>query len=344
VKQVICGFAVAVALAGCGGESSGTSTLEAHPNAPSRGDRRPTWISPDARKERKLLFVSDFPTASVVIFALPKLRLVGRITGFSSPQGLCADHAGNVWVADPDTRMVSEYSHSGALLNRIRDEYGSPISCAINPRTGELTVLDFAAFEGPPLRRSVPRGWAPIQVFACPVCAPTVKVVPGMDEIYFGDYDKRGDLYVDGFDTSRAVQLGTVQWGHNTGYELTLSGGKINSPAMVQWYGPGHYLIVGDTECNGKRSTCIDQVSVSGKLARITGQTNFQTAEGAPLCEMVQGVLDPRAEKTLLGGNYAACNGTSNGVYRWRYPAGGLPIRSTESGLQGPVGSALSVK
>ena len=45
---------------------------------------------------------------------------------------------------------------------------------------------------------------------------------------------------------------------------------------MVEWYGPGHYLIVGDTECNGVRSTCIDQVSVSGKLAKITGQTEFR--------------------------------------------------------------------
>ena len=214
MKQGICAFAVAAVLAGCGNQSFGTGTLAAHPRALSRADQRPTWISPDARKERQLLFVSDFPTGSVVIFAVPKLRLVGKIPGFSSPRDYVGAHTPVTFGSrTPAQGRCPEYSHSGAFLSQ---EFGmntalrSAVRSIRGPANSPCSTLPRCeCHSGLP----APRGWAPIEVFACPVCTPTVKVVPGMDEIYFGDYDKRGNLYVDGFDTSRAVQLGTVPWG-----------------------------------------------------------------------------------------------------------------------------------
>lgn len=359
MRLAICVFTVAAILAGCGSltltagklppsdfaNRTIRNSVAAHPRDVVRRDQRPTWISPNARNQRQLLFVSDLPSASVAIFALPRLNVVGTITGFGEPQGLCADRGGNVWVADTGGARVYEYSHSGVLLNTIWATRGYPASCAVNPRNGKLAVLDIFSFADHKRRPStITGGWAPIEVYACPSCSPVVEVVPGMREIFFGAYDNRGTLYVDGLDDSGHFQIGALPRGYDMGHELELSGGKISSPGMVQWYEPGHYLAVGDQKCNGSSSTCINWVSVSGVSAKITGQTHLETAEGTPVCDMVQGVFDPSGEKTLLGGDYG-CNSTSSGsVDRWRYPAGGLPIDSNGDALQGPIGSALSVK
>jgi hypothetical protein len=357
MRLAICVFTVAAILAGCESQTLTASNLEpsglangptgnsvaAHPHDAVHRDHRPTWISPDARKERQLLFVSDNPSASVAMFSLPKLDLVGTITGFDEPQGLCADGSGNIWVADTAATRVYEYSRSGVLLNTIWDYYGYPASCAINPRNGELAVLDIFENVAPGKRPStISGGWAPIEVYACPSCSPVVKDVPGMFYVYFGAYDNNGDLYVDGLDQPRTFQIGVVPRGEDVGHELKLSGGKINFPGMVQWYGSGNYFAVGDQKCNGENGACVNWVSVSGAHAKIIGQTNLENAQGVPVCDMVQGVLDPRGEKTLLGGDYGGCGSAS--VNRWRYPAGGLPIDSNESAVQGPIGSAISIK
>ncbi len=361
MRLAICGFTVAALLGGCGSQTLNAGELQpsgisnfatgnsvaAHPRGAVGRDHRPTWISPDARKERQLLFVSDNASASVAMFSLPKLDLVGAITGFAEPQGLCADGSGHIWVADTAATRVYEYSRSGVLLNTIWDYYGYPVSCAINPRNGELTVLDIFENAAPATRPStISGGWAPIEVYACPSCSPVVKEVPGMFYVYFGAYDNHGNLYVDGLDQPRTFQIGVVPRGKDVGHELKLSGGKINFPGMVQWYGPENYLAVGDQKCNGEHGACVNWVSVSGARAKITGQTNLENAQGAPVCDLVQGVLDPGGEKRLLGGDYddSSCGGTNSAVSRWRYPAGGLPINSNESALQGPIGSTVSVK
>jgi hypothetical protein len=326
------------------GSKLAATAVAARPYVSLRRDHRRTWISPDIHRARKVLFVSDVTAGDVDMFSLPDLTLKGTITGFAEPQGMCSDKNGNVWVADTGVARVYEYSHTGALLHTIRDGYGFPASCAIDPKNGHLTVLDIFVNAAPALTSSTSGDWAPIQMFSCPSCRPVVKVVPGMFEIYFGGYDKRGDLYVDGFDLSGAVQVGAVPRGDDMGHELMLSGGKIYSPGMVQWYGRGRYLAVGDQECNGESTSCIDWVSVSGTQAKIIGQTSLQTAQGSPVCDMVQSVLDPHGERKLLGGDYGGCSGASSSVNRWRYPAGGLPIDSNASAVQGPVGSAVSVK
>ncbi len=59
----------------------------------------------------------SFPILSLVrwIFSAAETELEGTITGFDQPEGMCADRAGNVWVADGN--RLYEYSHSGVLLD-----------------------------------------------------------------------------------------------------------------------------------------------------------------------------------------------------------------------------------
>ena len=55
---------------------------------PVTPDRRPSWISPDAKKI-PLLYVSDLGTGDVYIYAYRTGVLKGTLTGFNRP-GACA--------------------------------------------------------------------------------------------------------------------------------------------------------------------------------------------------------------------------------------------------------------
>jgi hypothetical protein len=64
---------------------------------PSGGaDRRSSWILPSAKKS-DLLYVSDLLAQVVDIYTYGKgYKLVGELTGFFNPEGLCVDKTGTV--------------------------------------------------------------------------------------------------------------------------------------------------------------------------------------------------------------------------------------------------------
>ena len=57
-------------------------------------------MAADAGGIRNLLYVSDDGDNFLYVFALPKGKLVGTITGFLGIAGLCSDSQGNVFVTD----------------------------------------------------------------------------------------------------------------------------------------------------------------------------------------------------------------------------------------------------
>lgn len=123
----IAAFVVAVYLGGCGGQMLNTNaglrpagpasvlstSVAARPHLALRRDDGSSWVSPKARYASRLLFVSDFASGDVNMYSLPDLGLMGTITGFAEPQGMCSDRHGNVWVADTGRNSVFEYSHAG---------------------------------------------------------------------------------------------------------------------------------------------------------------------------------------------------------------------------------------
>jgi len=52
-------------------------------------DHHKSWVSPDVKKARRLLFVSDDSTNDVYIFTMPAMALKGTLTGFTDPRA-CA--------------------------------------------------------------------------------------------------------------------------------------------------------------------------------------------------------------------------------------------------------------
>jgi hypothetical protein len=300
-------------------------------------DTRASWISPDVKRAPRLLFVSDAGTEDVDIFSLPDLALKGTITGFSEPQGMCSGTGGTVWVANTGTEQVMQLSRTGKLLNTIDDAYGYPVGCAVNQTDGDIAVFNIFGISG--------AGSA--YVYSCLSCTPTELTIPGVSSFEFGDYDPSGDLFVNaGRNSTGSAEIGEVPSGKTSGHLIRLTGGSVYFPGLIQWYKPSNYLAVGDQLCNDKNASCIYWVKIRKSTGRIIGHTALQGSGGSQICDMVQGVLDPAGEKTVLGGNYNYCGSGPSTVNRWQYPAGGVPTNSADftASYSLPDGAAISGK
>lgn len=96
----------------------------------------------------RLFYVSDggfLGTNDVYVYTMPYGtgigRLVGTLTGFVDPLGLCTDAAGDVWVTDPGASDMVEYAHGGTSPIKTLGGVGEFASgCAVNPRNGDLAV------------------------------------------------------------------------------------------------------------------------------------------------------------------------------------------------------------
>ena len=95
--------------------------------------------------------------------------------------------------------------------------------------------------------------------------------------------------------------------GSTTIQQVTITGGTIHYPGMVQWYKDGKYLAVGDRRCDTPRTTCIYHVRIKntkkGPTGRIIGRTKFQTYNGHAICDMAQGTIGASGLKFLAGGD-----------------------------------------
>src|ERR1700729_644904 len=100
MRGLTIGLAVAL-LAGCGGtQSQGTGTSDMAPQSRAPvGHAEPdsSWMSPEAKSHDLLYVVSG---SNVDVFTYPGGTLVGTLTGFEYPLGLCSDSNGNVWIAN----------------------------------------------------------------------------------------------------------------------------------------------------------------------------------------------------------------------------------------------------
>lgn len=298
-------------------------------------DHHKSRIAPDTRMRPRLLFVSDPGAGDVYIFTMPALALKGTITGLGQPQGECSDNSGNVWVADTINRELDQYSRAGALLNTLSDPTGLPLSCAVNLSTGDLAVTQ------------IPDGAddGGVLVYPNATYPPTEELHnPSQSTYYFAGYDPSGNLYVSGTDFSGAYMLSEAPAGSTTMSTITISGGTIFFPGMVQWNLVANDLVLGDQFCADEQTSCIYSASVSGSTATITGTTTLMNFEGAPVCDMAQGVVARLARMGAAGGDYEFCSSTPSSVDRWHFPAGGVPTNFNDSVPVVPVGAAISNK
>lgn len=248
--------AVAALLTACGGSQSQPATTgqilaQRDPGAADRLASAPL--------HRDLFYVSDDATADVYAFTYPQGRHVKTWTGFDSPQGLCVDFYGDVFVTDVGALAVVEYAHGGTEpINTLSDSY-SPIACTIDPISGNLAVANKTGS---------------VSVYPRATGEPTIYSVPFVP--LFCTYDTSGDLFADG--TGVKIQIAELRKGSDTFKKVAYAKRNNGQPAGLQAI--GRQLDVGSASpyqgrCCGKvyrfrtkgtHGTLIDTMSIRGPI------------------------------------------------------------------------------
>jgi len=290
-----------------------------------------TWISPDIARSPRLFFQSDYGNSVVDVYAMPSMTLKATLSGFSGPQGLCADSAGNVYVDNTNTLQVLKYSRTGSLLATYNDSYGYPVGCSVDPATGNLAVSNIFGLSGA----------GQILVFTSPSASPTVLSNPSQYYYYFVGYGPGSSIWTSGKNSYGTYMVSGC--GSSSCSTIPLSGGTIYFPGGVQWDNSRGEWVLFDQLCNDSNEACSYPVSGSGVLGTPTDYSNYN---GGGACDIVQGTIAAHGMKYVAGGDYEYCGGSSSFSGRWAYTAGGTPTNyaTNASPYFEPIGAAISTK
>ena len=320
VARLIAAFATSAVLAACSANSQLASTTAqqtvANPEMLGMGSgvwplaaqriampqsHGKSWMDPAARSHT-LLYISDFGAADVEVFTYPYLRLAGVLTGFRELRGECTDPSGYVWIVDQSKGEVLEYAHGGTTPVNVLSA-PDPWGCATSPTSGDLAVSYAAAGQ--------------IEIFHNAAGSGTVVTDPNFAGTYFLGYDKTGNLFVDGYDSSDNFHYAELPAGGSSFTDITLSqtpGGIGN----VQW--DGKYMAVGDT---------------ASTIYQTQGGTVVSSTTLGNHC-VEQFFILPLKHKVIAPDG---CDGNA-GIFA--YPAGGSPLQTISGGLITPYGAVLS--
>jgi hypothetical protein len=321
----------AALLAGCGGGIQpagvgGSATLVTPDRVATYfvPDRGASWMTRDAASAKSLLYVSDAGTFDVDVYTFPGLTPAGKLTGFVEPQGECSGKNGEVWITNTVSQQILEFAHGGKhAIRTLTDPTGYPGGCAVDASTGDVAVTNIFNSSG----------GGEVLIYRGGRGTPAPYFNPAVTYYYFDGYDSSGNLYVSGATSGGSYVLSFLRRGRRSMESFPLHGGTIHFAGSVQWL--GKTLALGDQECDGKKSACFYEVSVSRTSAKIIGKT---TLTGS--CDVAQGWIEGGR---LAAGNFDNCGGDRSGAYLWKYPGGGASIRGVR-GLTRPIGATISTR
>ncbi|HEX4014044.1 MAG TPA: choice-of-anchor tandem repeat GloVer-containing protein [Candidatus Cybelea sp.] len=297
-------------------------------------DRRKSWISLDGKSEQNLLYISSLGAAAVYIYSLPSLTLTGTLTGLSGAEGECTDASGDVWVTLASSLV--EFAPGGTTPIATLNVPGIPGSCAIDPKTGDLAVVE----------DGYTSGHGAILVYKNISGGPAVITNPNQHNYNWAGYDDDGDLYFDGSTApggthGDAFILSYAAAGSSTAQTIKVRGGTIYQAGMVAWNSARGDLVVGDERCGNTIHSCVYSLKAGASTAQITGTTALSNYTGGDICILYQGVLLPN-DTQIAGGDSEPCGSASNSVNLWQFPAGGTPTHYNDTGVPDPLGAALT--
>ena len=259
-----------------------------------------SWMDP-AAKSRKLLYISDFASADVEVFTYPYLRLAGVLTGFNEVRAECTDPSGYVWIAD-QVLGVLEYAHGGTTPVNVLTA-PDPFGCATSPTNGDLAVSNASAGQ--------------IEIFHNAAGSGTVVADPNFAGTLLLGYDKAGNLFVDGFDSSGNFHYAELPAGGSSFTDITLSQTPAG-PGNVQW--DGKYMAVGDS---------------GSTIYQTQGSTVVSSTSLGTRC-VEQFYIVPSKRKVIAPD---VCDGNAD---IFAYPAGGSALQTISGDLFFPYGAVLS--
>ncbi len=302
--------------------SAGIVRLHYRPNAGR------SWMSSDAANTKDLLYVSNIDSNTVNVYSYPKAKQVGTLTAdLSSPDGICVDNKNDIWVVNNGPvgsipYSVVEYKHGGKTPIATLSGIVLAIGCSVDPTTGDLAVTNYGTGSS---------GGGSVSIFAHAKGTPKVYTDSEIAHFNFCGYDPKGNLYADGTDAGQNVfHFAELPKGKKTFKNITLTGGSIYYPGMVQW--DGTYVAVGDQHAGGASyASAIYQTTGAG--GKIVHETPLDSGGLEDIIGFwIQG-------STVIGPNVLPRPGD---VGFYKYPAGGKPTKILTKGFSAPQGSAVS--
>jgi hypothetical protein len=352
----ISALAAAALLAACSGAggsqsyapsgSGVTSPMAHHPFMPdhnfpgytgvkapfSKPDHSKSWISPDAKRAPRIMFVTDYALGDVYMYSMPDVVLKGTLTGFSGPQGECTDGS-NIFITNTNTSQVFKYSRTGTLLATLSDSGEYPTGCSVNRANGDVVVSNIISTSGTS---------GNLELYKGGTGSPTPITNPNQYEYFFPTFDNNGNIYVDGFSNSFTFLLSecTATSSIYSCHNVSVSGASPFFPGGLNWNGPAGQLVVGDQECGGTLSSCWYSGTVSGSTYTVSGSTTLSNFDGTG-CDVDQGALGPFGK--YAGGGCITFGTSVSTSDRWSFPAGGTPGWYNNA-VSEPIGAAISNK
>jgi hypothetical protein len=306
VAALVLALAPLSGLAACSGGASAWSG----PNAGIKAEPDRGWMSP-ATKKGTLLYVSNSSSsdAYVAVYTYPKLRLVGKLTGFTSPEGECADAAGDVWIADFFSGNIVEYAHGGTTPIATLSEPGAyPFGCSVDPTSGNLAVTNLISDT--------------VVVYPHASGSPTPYSGSRFASVFYCAYDAAGNLFVDGIGPASAFEFAELPKNANS-IKYVLLDHPFDDPGGVAW--DGTYVAITDPGISP---------SVAYRF-KITGR------HGREISSAVLGGSQHVYEFSIVGRSIVGADTGALDVGIWRYPRGGS-VKKEITGFGYPGGTAVS--
>ncbi len=311
-RPVLAIISISLIFAGCSqggfaGQPSAVSTTHslvvagiAQPVVP---DHKASWMNPNRTHDR-MIYVSDAGSNDVDVFAFDVKNLVGQLTGFNEPQGMCSDSHGNIYVTNTLDSNILEFAHGGTSPIRTFDDSGEyPVDCAVN-RFETLVVANESTTNGGP---------GGLSYFDATQLTDTITFSRMSKVNSIGYLPAVGFNFITGINADGNPQYAKFR------FALNLLSIPIASPGAVRFSGIEKYMAVGDQ---------------SGSIYLVHGNTVAKTIRLNGLCAAGQFsithkyiiVPDPCGGQALI----------------YPFPAGGVAYYKL-GGLNDPVGTAVSV-
>ena len=264
---------------------------------------------------RNLLYVA---ASSVQVFTYPRGKPIGSLGVFDSY--LCSDRFGNVFVTGAEgISYVWVFPHgSGQPIATLYNPQ-SPGGCSVDKNSGNLAVADPDSSPIVIFPYNRKRGWRLARQYSD----------PDMRVSTYCAYDREGNLFLDGYNTSDSFILVELPKGSARFTTITLDQ-VIHSPGSVQWDGTD--LAIEDGGASRSSEAVIYTFAINGSYGHEVSATTLTDSAGDGQF-LIHGstVIGP------LSYNY------SQGIGFWRFPSGGAPI-STIATYSHPRGETLSLR
>ena len=240
IEYVLSGAVAFAFLAGCSGGGAGApaatsafsqqvshSTSVLRPGVPELHSNRPAtaFVSNEINdKGGASIIVSDASDNVVDIFNTAG-KQTAQLTGFSEPQGLALDTAGNLYVADTNNGRIQVYAAGfKGTPTTINDPGESPASVAIDSN-GNLGVANILTTSDGP---------GSVSFFNKSGTLLTTLSNANFAKVIFDAFDHNGNLYIDGTNASGAFIAGEVVGGVS-GKAITVltTGNSVGYPGGI---------------------------------------------------------------------------------------------------------------